>query len=82
MYPSEIEIRQITQNHLNGGVAPSRHALTRQIYLDRQRKHARAANAVSVTAGFRIAAKRAAAAITALITRICTFWSGCQRVVR
>ena len=78
MFPSEFETRQMTQSHLKGGVAPSRNALARQTYLERQKQQARLNAAVSVTALFRPVASR----VAALFTRNGAFWSASQRAPR
>jgi hypothetical protein len=80
MYPSEIEIRQMTQNHLQGGIAPSRHALARRAYLERQRCQAHPNTAALATRTLLAVVYRTAAAVR--FTRIGAFWSTDQRVVR
>jgi len=82
MFPSEIEIRKMTHDHLKGGVAPSRHALSRQNYLERQNERVRANTAVSLTAAYRGAAACIATVVTVLFTRIGAFWAARERVVR
>lgn len=82
MFPSEIETRYTTQRHLKGGVAPSRHALARQVYLERQNRLAKENPLVSATAVLGPVLSYVIARVTSVLNQIGAFWSTGHRVPR
>lgn len=75
MYWSESESRYTSQDHLKGGVSPSRHALARHRYLERQKEWARQGTSATLTANLKTNLLSLTAGITGLFVRIATFLS-------
>lgn len=67
MFPSEAETRYTSQRHLNGGVAPSRHALARHAYVEHRKTLAKQNRAMPIRAVFRGVLSRAVALMAALV---------------
>lgn len=82
MFPSEIETRYTTQHHPKGGVAPSRHVLACQVYLERQIRLAKDNPLMSATAVLGTVLSYDIASVTSVLNRIGAFWSTGQRVPR
>ena len=74
MFPTEAEIRYANQVPMKGGVAPSRHALARQAYLDRKQRESNLLEAPSVDLRKKMTVKNAVAVAKAWFVHIETYW--------
>ncbi len=82
MYPSETEIRYTIQSYPQGGVAPSRHALARHAYIERQKRWALRSSSVSAAAVFGPVLSTVINRATILLNRIGAFWTDGRRAPR
>ena len=81
MYPSETEIRYTIQSYPQGGIAPSRHALARHAYIERQKRWALRSSSVSAAAVFGPVLSTVINRAAILLNRIGAFWTDGPRAL-
>jgi hypothetical protein len=75
MYLSEVETHFANESHPKGGVAPTRHALARHAYLERQRGWAKSNSVGSAITFFWPVLSNSLARVILMFTRIGAFLS-------
>lgn len=82
MYPSEIEHRDTIQSYPQGGVAPSKHALARHTYIERQKRRALRGSSVLAAADFGPVLSTVKIRAADILSQIGAIWTDKRRALQ